>query len=546
MKMIKLLHPPVLRKLNVCAYARISSDKDVNELSLDEQIEVYTNMILSNSNWNFCGIYFDDGISGASTKGRTSFNLMIEKAMLGQIDVIIVKSISRFARNTIDLLKTIQDLRNIDVEVFFENENFSSLDFKCDMLLTCYAKFAEEEVISMSLNRSWRHQIDREAGRYFLPSRKLFGLRQKTTGEIYIYEPEAKWIRVMYDMYLQDKSMGEIIAVLTENKVPTYTGHGEWRATVIRSILKNEKYVGDCLMQKTYTKNPLIHKSDNNYGERPMYYIKDGHPAIIEREKWDKVQEKLATARKKFKIKTAVEFPEVYENMNRSYSKFLYCPYCKNHYYLRTITHAGKEPTKTLNCSSNKNTNRCKNESVFVEVLNKIIAMLLITLQKERKAFRKALFETYNQEPDERTNEALKALQSQIKGLSERYREIPPTTEYNNELRTSILEELTKVTQEKNFIEMTIPTEEAINRQVNEIMEILDSCPVETTSIDSNSYRKLFKKVIVYNRNKLVFIIGNDDISKLPKKINPQFQTSIEYKIRKTTFTCKFGIYINK
>lgn len=103
--MIKLLHPPVLRKLNVCAYARISSDKDVNELSLDEQIEVYTNMILNNSNWNFCGIYFDDGISGASTKGRTSFNLMIEKAMLGQIDVIIVKSISRFARNTIDLLK---------------------------------------------------------------------------------------------------------------------------------------------------------------------------------------------------------------------------------------------------------------------------------------------------------------------------------------------------------------------------------------------------------------------------------------------------------
>ena len=544
--MIKLLHPPVLRKLNVCAYARISSDKDVNELSLDEQIEVYTNMILNNNNWNFCGIYFDDGISGASTKGRTSFNLMIEKAMLGQIDVIIVKSISRFARNTIDLLKTIQDLRNIDVEVFFENENFSSLDFKCDMLLTCYAKFAEEEVISMSLNRSWRHQVDREAGRYFLPSRKLYGLRQKTTGEIYIYEPEAKWIRVIYDMYLQDKSMGEIIAVLTENKVPTYTGHGEWRATVIRSMLKNEKYVGDCLMQKTYTKNPLIHKSDNNYGERPMYYIKDGHPAIISREKWDKVQEKLATARKKFKIKTAVEFPEVYENMNRSYSKFLYCPYCKNHYYLRTITHAGKEPTKTLNCSSNKNTNRCKNESVFVEVLNKIIAKLLITLQKERKAFRKALFETYKQEPDERTIEALKALQSQIKGLTERYREIPPTSEYNNELRTSILEELTKVTQEKNFIEMTIPTEEAIDRQVNEIMEILDSCPVEVTSIDSSSYRKLFKKVIVYNRNKLVFIIGNDDISKLPKKINPQFQTSIEYKIRKTTFTCKFGIYINK
>ena len=279
--MIKLLHPPVLRKLNVCAYARISSDKDVNELSLDEQIEVYTNMILGNSNWNFCGIYFDDGISGASTKGRTSFNLMIEKAMLGQIDVIIVKSISRFARNTIDLLKTIQDLRNIDVEVFFENENFSSLDFKCDMLLTCYAKFADEEVISMSLNRSWRHQVDREAGRYFLPSRKLYGLRQKTTGEIYIYEPEAKWIRVIYDMYLQDKSMGEIIAVLTENKVPTYTGHGEWRATVIRSMLKNEKYVGDCLMQKTYTKNPLIHKSDNNYGERPMYYIKDGHPAYV-------------------------------------------------------------------------------------------------------------------------------------------------------------------------------------------------------------------------------------------------------------------------
>ena len=544
--MIKLMHPPLNRKLNVCAYARISSDKDVNELSLDEQIEVYTDMILSNHHWNFCGIYFDEGISGTTIKARNSFKLMIEKAMLGQIDVIIVKSISRFARNTIDLLKTIQDLRNLDVEVFFENENFSSMDFKCDMMLTCYAKFAEEEVISMSKSRSWRHQVDRESGRYFLPARKLFGLRQDAKGNITIYEPEAKWIRIIYDWYLNDRSMGEIINLLESNNVPTYTGKGEWRASVIRSILKNEKYVGDCLMQKTYTKSPLEHKNYVNHGEMPMYLVQNGHPAIIEREKWNKVQEKLTTARKKFKIKTAEEFPEVYENMNREYTKFLYCPYCKNHYYLRTTSHVGTTPTKSLNCASNKNTKRCQNDSVFIETLRRIITKLLMNLQNDRKTFKKALFEAFRVEPDKRTTDRLKALESQIKALSERYNEIPNTSDYNNEIRSSILEELSRLTQEKNFIEMSIIPENIIKTRVDEIINIFDSFPIDFETLEGIDYRKLFKKVIVYNRDQLLFIIGNDDVSNIPKNPKSIFNDTVEYRIRKTTFTCKFGIYINK
>lgn len=544
--MIKLLHSPLERKLNVCAYARISSDKDVNELSLDEQIEVYTDMILNNENWNFCGIFFDDGISGTTIKQRSSFQFMIEKAMNGQIDVIIVKSISRFARNTIDLLKTIQDLRNLEVEVFFENENFSSLDYKCDMMLTCYSKFAEEEVISMSQARIWRHQVDREAGRYFLPCRRMFGYRQDKEGNITIYEPEAKWVRIIYDMYLQDKCMGDILKYLNDNNVPTSSGKGKWSASVLRHILHNEKYVGDCIMQKTYAEHPLGRKKINNHGERPKYYIKDGHVAIIPRDKWDAVQLKFKIAREKFNIKTAEEFPDAYKKADHSYSKFLYCPKCSSYYYLRTITHAGTPPTKTLNCSSNKNSRVCENDSVFVDVLRGIIAKLLIRLQKERKTFKKALYEELKVIPDKRTIDALQALESHIKALSERYSKIPATSDYNNELRSSILEDLSKLIQEKNFIEMNLVSDDVTRQKVNEIIDILDSFPTEFDSIDEMDYRKLLKKVIVVNRNKLIFIIGSDDITKLPKKMDTIFDDSIEYIIRKTTFVCKFGIYINK
>ncbi len=546
---IKSLHKiPDNRKLNVCAYARVSSNKDEQEASLEEQIDVYTSLILENPNWNFAGIYIDDGISGTTKEKRTSFNIMISKALQGQIDIILVKSISRFARNVIDLLTTIQELRDNGIEVYFERENFSSLDYKSDTMLTCYAKFAEEESLSISKNCNWRIQKNYAEGKYYLQISHHLGYRYDENKNIIIYEPEAKWIRKIFEMYVNNYSITEICNMLNQNKVKTVMGKDKWTDTSIRRILVNEKYVGDCLLQKTYVENSLTHKKILNTGERPQYLIQNGHPAIIKRALWNAAQEKRTKNRSKFCGTSLQKNIYTNRNLNGPFTRFAYCPHCHSNYILKANYHNYKEPTKMLICASNKNTRLCPaSESLFVETINKIIIKMLNLLNDNQASFKTALTKAFQRDEETNSIEKLKALESDISSLRERYCELASScSEYHEAIKEELLIELSNLTKEKNILENKILTMETANEKANEVIRELKKIPKNLESLTNINFRSILKRMIVINRNELIFVVGSEDLSHLPKKLVPQFNLTQDYMIRKTRFTCKCGIFINK
>ena len=234
--------------------------------------------------------YYDDGISGTTTTQRKGFTAMIENAKAGLIDIILVKSVSRFARNIIDLLTEVRELRKLGVEIYFESQEMSSLDMKSDMMITMYAEYAEEEAISVSENVKWRVEKNKRDGIYHLPVNQMLGYRYDENGDIYIYEEEAKIIRLIYDMYAKGEGSSNIAKFLTNKKYKNRKGDTMWYANSVRNILRNEKYVGDYLFTKSYVESPLTHKKMLNYGDKEQMLVSNGHPAIVDRDLWDKVQ----------------------------------------------------------------------------------------------------------------------------------------------------------------------------------------------------------------------------------------------------------------
>ncbi len=271
-------------KKRVAAYARVSTVKDAQENSLQAQREYFTEYIQRNQVWVFAGIYTDDGISGLSMRKRDGFNRMIADALEGKIDLIITKSLSRFARNTVDALTTIRSLKAAGVAVYFQKENINTMDSTGEFLITLMSSFAEEESRSISENIKWgvRHRFAQ--GIYHLPAR-LLGYHKNQ-----IDEAEAKVVRFIYLLALTGKGSTEICNILMEYNIPS-PGHGqEWNHNTIQSILKNEKYMGDAVLQKKFTVDFLQKKMKVNEGEVPQYYVENGHPAIISKSVWREVQ----------------------------------------------------------------------------------------------------------------------------------------------------------------------------------------------------------------------------------------------------------------
>lgn len=279
-------------KKRVAAYARVSTAKDAQENSLQSQREYYTQYIARHSDWSFAGMYADDGISGLSVRNRESFNRMIGDALDGRIDMIITKSLSRFARNTVDSLTTIRKLKAVGVAVLFEKEGINTLDANGEFLITLMSSFAEEESRSISENVTWavRHRFSQ--GKYHIPCSILLGYRHGTHGEIEIDEDEAKIVRYIYWLACQGLGSTHICDRLQERGISSPGGSVVWTSNTVRSILQNEKYMGDARLQKTVTTDFLTKTQKKNEGEAPQYYVENGHPAIISKGAWFEVREK--------------------------------------------------------------------------------------------------------------------------------------------------------------------------------------------------------------------------------------------------------------
>jgi len=282
------------KKRRVAGYARVSTDMEDQQTSYAAQCDYYTSYIQSREDWEFVGLYSDEGISATSTRHREGFNKMVEDALNGKIDLIITKSVSRFARNTVDSLSTIRRLKDNGTECYFEKENIWTFDSKGELLITIMSSLAQEESRSISENCTWGMRKRFADGKVTVPFGRFLGYDRGEDGNLVVNEEQAKIVREIYGLFLQGRSPYQIAKILTERGIPTPGGKKVWGKAVVESILTNEKYKGDALLQKVYTVDFLSKKKKVNEGEVPQYYVEHNHDAIIEPSVFDAVQKQMA------------------------------------------------------------------------------------------------------------------------------------------------------------------------------------------------------------------------------------------------------------
>ncbi len=286
------------KKRRVSAYARVSTDNEEQLTSYEAQVDYYTNYIQGRDDWEFAGVYTDEGITGTNTKKREGFKNMVADALAGKIDLIITKSVSRFARNTVDSLTTIRSLKEHNVECYFEKENIWTFDGKGELLLTIMSSLAQEESRSISENCTWGQRKRFADGKVTVPFKRFLGYDMGPDRNLMVNPEQAKLVKRIYGMFLQGQSPFQIATALTKEGIPSPGGKDHWNASNIRSILTNEKYKGDALLQKSYTVDFLTKKKKMNEGEIPQYYVRDNHEAIIPPETFEMVQALMATRKK--------------------------------------------------------------------------------------------------------------------------------------------------------------------------------------------------------------------------------------------------------
>lgn len=293
----------------VCAYVRVSTDNTAQLASLENQTQYYERIIKANPTYEYCGIFSDAGISGANEK-RPGFQAMLEKARKGEIDIIITKSISRFARNTVLLLKSIRELKSLGVAVVFEEQYINTLSGQGEMLLTLLASIAEEERKSVSENVRWRKRKDFEKGKSFINTNSLLGYIKDDNGNIIVDKAQSKVVRKIFRLYISGMSAKAIARKLNDDKVPTYLDNEGWNYYRILKIISNEKYIGDCRFQKYYIAEDG--KEKKNRGELPQFYIKNHHEGIVSRRDFEQAQ----------------KLREEHKSPTYPYTSKLICPFC--------------------------------------------------------------------------------------------------------------------------------------------------------------------------------------------------------------------------
>jgi len=281
---------PIHARRRVAAYARVSTDNEEQQTSYAAQVDYYTKYINERPDYEFVGIYTDEGISAVNTKKRDGFNRMVNDALAGKIDLIVTKSVSRFARNTVDSLSTVRKLKEHGTEVFFEKEAIYTFDGKGELLITIMSSLAQEESRSISENVTWGHRKRFADGKLILPYKRFLGYERGEDCMPQIVEQEAEIVRLIFRMYINGKTYSAIAKWLTDKGIPTPGGKRIWQTKTIHSILTNEKYKGEALLQKGFTVDFLTKQRKVNEGEIPQYYVKNSHPAIIAPDEFDVVQ----------------------------------------------------------------------------------------------------------------------------------------------------------------------------------------------------------------------------------------------------------------
>lgn len=327
-KQVSLQKMQAPKLTRVAAYARVSSDKDAMLHSLSAQVSYYNDLIQHHPGWVFCGVYADEALTGTKAD-RENFTHLLNDCRAGKVDMVITKSISRFARNTVTLLETVRELKRIEVDVYFEEQNIHSISPDGELMLSILASYAQEESLSASENQKWRIKRNFENGMPW--SGTLLGYRYKD-GTYIIVPEEAEIVHFIFDQYLSGKGITAIMKILNEKGIPTRNGNAWGKSSVMR-VLRNYAYTGNLLLQKTYRENHITKRTRRNNGELPKYHIVDSHEKIISLEQFNAVQEEIQRRADKH------THPGVSQK-TYPFTGMVICAGCGKH-YRRKITKAG-------------------------------------------------------------------------------------------------------------------------------------------------------------------------------------------------------------
>jgi DNA invertase Pin-like site-specific DNA recombinase len=327
-RLIKKVQFPTLKQpklLRVAAYARVSNGKDAMLHSLSAQVSYYSHMIQNHRGWLYCGVYADEALTGTKDN-RENFQKMLALCRSGEIDLIITKSISCFARNTVTLLETVRELKSLGIDVFFEEQNIHSMSADGELMLSILASYAQEESYSASENQKWRIRKDFEEGK--ISTIRMLGYKRTADGSLEIVPEEAEIVRMIFEEYLAGNGFLLIAKKLNEMGIKTLKGF-EWNANDVHRILSNEKYAGNMLLQKSYRENHITKKKIINNGALPQFYVEESHPAIINSEMFESVEKMLKNRREKFtpSKSTTNKYP---------FSGIIQCACCGKNYRRKT------------------------------------------------------------------------------------------------------------------------------------------------------------------------------------------------------------------
>lgn len=483
-------------KLRVAAYCRVSTDSDEQETSYETQVNHYTDYIKRNPEWNFAGIYADDGISGTNTKKREEFNRMIADCMAGNIDMVITKSISRFARNTLDCLKYIRQLKDKNISVYFEKEAINTMDAKGEVLLTIMASLAQQESQSLSQNVKLGMQYRFQQGKVMVNCARFLGYEKSTDGVLVIVPEEAEIIKRIYSEFLDGLSTNKIKKGLEADGILTGAGETKWYTSTIYTILKNEKYMGDALLQKTYTTDFLSRTRVKNKGIMPQYYVEDNHEAIIPKDIFMRVQEELLRRRA---VHVGPSGKKRGFSCNNCFSQIVLCGECgelyrRVHWYPRGVTSIVWRCISRLEPSSTAAP--CSARTVSEDLLKDITVKAQNRILRDRGQFLNALQENI-------ANAVLSTDTLSPEGidvrLAELQEELIGKTHHGQGYDVVADEILVLREQKQKALSNGTNRSETLER-IQELQEFIREQDTDVVEFDETLVRRLVKKVTVYKK----------------------------------------------
>lgn len=480
-------------KTRVAAYCRVSTDSIEQASSYEAQIEHYSNFIKKNNEWDFAGIYADDGISGTNTKKREEFNRMIEDCMSGKIDMIITKSISRFARNTVDCLNYIRQLKDKNISVFFEKEGINSLDAKGEVLLTIMASLAQQESESLSQNVKLGIQYRYQQGQVQVNHNRFLGYTKDENKKLIIDPTEAEIVKRIYYEYLEGKSLIQIARSLEADDILTAAGKAKWRPETLKKILQNEKYIGDALLQKTYTVDFLTKKRVKNNGIMPQYYVKNCHPAIIPRELFMQVQEEMV---RRANLRGGKDGKKRVYSSKYALSSIVYCGQCGDIYRRVHWNNRGYKSivwrcVSRLEEKGSECTAPTINEETLQTAVVKTINELLANKEPFLQALQKNVATILNEENDNATND----IDSKLEELQQQLLiQAKSKNDYED-----VADEIYRLRELKQNALVENAEREGKRQRIAEINDFLNEQSCQLEEYDEQLVRRLIEKVTVFD-----------------------------------------------